>query len=177
MPAMADAPLRGYNGRHEWFWEPGDETHVFPLKNLMDMYYNSVGHNATLILGITPDNNGLVPETDVQRMKEFGNEIRKRFEKPLATTSGSGNNIDLIFPGQKTVNQVVLMEDISKGERVRKFRIEGLHNGKWITLFEGTCIGHKLITTFDDIEISRARLRVLETVSKPYIKMFNLYRN
>jgi len=30
MPAMSDAPLRGYNGRHEWFWEPGDEAHIFP---------------------------------------------------------------------------------------------------------------------------------------------------
>jgi hypothetical protein len=37
VPAMSDAPLRGYNGRHEWFWEPGDEAHVFPLENLMDI--------------------------------------------------------------------------------------------------------------------------------------------
>jgi alpha-L-fucosidase len=28
MPAMADAPLRGYKGRHEWFWEPGDEGEI-----------------------------------------------------------------------------------------------------------------------------------------------------
>ena len=51
MPAMSDAPLRGYNGRHEWFWEPGDEAHVYPLENLMDIYYGSVGHNSTLIMG------------------------------------------------------------------------------------------------------------------------------
>ena len=45
MPAMSDVPLRGYNGRHEWFWEPDDESHIQPLNNLIEMYYNSVGHN------------------------------------------------------------------------------------------------------------------------------------
>lgn len=40
VPAMADAPLRSYNGRHEWFWEPGDEQHIYPLKELMDIITN-----------------------------------------------------------------------------------------------------------------------------------------
>lgn len=78
MPAMADAPLRGYNGRHEWFWEPGDEQHIYPVKDLVDMYYQSVGRNATLILGLTPDNRGLLPDADVQHLTEFGQEIKKR---------------------------------------------------------------------------------------------------
>lgn len=47
VPAMADAPLRGYNGRHEWFWEPGDEKHIYPLEDLVEMYYKSVGRNST----------------------------------------------------------------------------------------------------------------------------------
>lgn len=29
VPAMADTPLRGYNGRHEWFWEPEMTTRLF----------------------------------------------------------------------------------------------------------------------------------------------------
>ena len=37
VPAMADTPLRGWNGRHEWFWEPGDEGSVYPLDELMDI--------------------------------------------------------------------------------------------------------------------------------------------
>jgi alpha-L-fucosidase len=93
MPAMSDAPLRGYNGRHEWFWEPGDEEHIFPLENLMNMYYKSVGHNTSLILGLTPDPDGLMPEPDVKRLKEFGDEIKRRFSNPLATVSGKGNQL------------------------------------------------------------------------------------
>ena len=93
VPAMADAPLRGYNGRHEWFWEPGDEKHIYPLQELMEMYYKSVGRNATLIVGLTPDNRGLLPDADVQRLKEWGDEIKKRFENPLASTTGTGKII------------------------------------------------------------------------------------
>ena len=65
LPAMSDAPLRGYNGSHEWFWKPDDEAHIFPPENLMDMYYQSVGHNSTLIMGLTPDSHGLLPEQDL----------------------------------------------------------------------------------------------------------------
>ena len=40
MPAMSDAPLRG-NGGHDWFWEPDREHIIYPLENLVEMYYNS----------------------------------------------------------------------------------------------------------------------------------------
>lgn len=81
VPAMADTPLRGYNGRHEWFWEPGDDDKaVYPLSNLMDMYEKSVGRNATLIVGLTPNPEGLIPQQDVKRLQEWGQEINRRFE-------------------------------------------------------------------------------------------------
>ena len=47
VPAMADTPLRGANGRHEWFWEPDDENNIYPLNTLMDKYEKSAGRNAT----------------------------------------------------------------------------------------------------------------------------------
>ncbi len=169
MPAMSDAPLRGYNGRHEWFWEPGDEAHIYPLEKLVNMYYNSVGHNTSLILGLTPDPNGLMPEPDVKRLKEFGDEIRRRFSNPLAETSGNGEKITLKLPGKQKINEVVLMEDITKGERVRKFILEGKTSKGWQTIFEGSCIGHKFIHRFDNMEVSSVRLTVLESKGEPQI--------
>ena len=61
---------------------------INPLDKLIDMYYRSVDHNTTLILGVTPGPDGLMPEADVQRLKEFGEEIDQRFAHPLATCSG-----------------------------------------------------------------------------------------
>jgi len=175
MPAMSDAPLRGYNGRHEWFWEPGDEAHVFPLENLMDMYYNSVGHNSTLILGLTPNPDGLMPETDVKRLKEWGDEIKRQFSNPLASISGKGKTIQLKLPEKQKINQVVLMEDISKGERVRKFILEGKTQNGWQPIFEGSCIGHKFIHRFDDLDVKVLRLKIPESKGEPQIKSFEVF--
>ncbi len=175
MPAMSDAPLRGYNGRHEWFWEPGDEAHIFPLESLVDMYYNSVGHNTSLILGLTPNADGLMPEPDVMRLKEFGDEINRRFLKPVASTSANSKRITLKVPKGESINEVVIMEDISNGERVRKFILEGKTKRGWQTVFEGSCIGHKFIHRFNDMDVYEVRLNILESKRKPRIKKFEVF--
>lgn len=175
IPAMSDAPLRGYNGRHEWFWEPGDEAHIYPVDNLVDMYYKSVGHNTSLILGLTPDDRGLLPEPDTRRLKEFGEEIERRFSNPIATTAGGGEKLRLKLPKRQEVNQVVLMEDISKGERVRKFVLEGKTRTGWQTIFEGSCIGHKFIHRFDPMEVSAVRLSITESKGDPEVSDFSVF--
>lgn len=175
MPAMSDAPLRGYNGRHEWFWEPDDERHIFPLDQLLDKYYKSVGHNTSLILGLTPNADGLMPIDDVERLKEFGDEINRRFSNPIASTCGVNRKINLKLPEKQKINQIVLMENIAKGERVRKFMIEGKTNKGWQTIFEGSCIGHKFIHQFNDLEVSSVRLNILESKGQTEIKKIEVF--
>ena len=177
MPAMSDAPLRGYNGRHEWFWEPGDEEHIYPLKNLMEMYYNSVGHNSTLIMGLTPDPDGLLPEPDVKRLKEWGDEINRIFSNPLGSTFGEGNYYELKLKQPTEINMIVLQEDIQHGERVRKFEIELYENGKWIDINSGSCIGHKRIIRVDPVTTDRVRLKINEFIDTPLIKKFEIYNS
>jgi len=174
-PAMSDAPLRGWNGRHEWFWEPDDEAHIYPLEKLVDMYYKSVGRNSTLILGITPDPRGLVPEPDVHRMKEFGDEINRRFGKPSARTKGMGDTITLDLTAPSEINHAVIMEDIAQGERIRKFTVEAMVNDTWVKVSNGNCVGHKFIRRFDTIKTSKLRLRVTESTATPCIREFAVY--
>ena len=172
MPAMSDAPLRGYNGRHEWFWEPGDEEHVFPLDNLMDMYYRSVGRNSTLILGITPDPSGLVPLEDSKRLAEFGRAVEELFSNPIpAKKSGS---LEINFDKKQNIQQVVLSEDIAEGQRVRSFRLLSKSKKGWVEIFKGSSIGHKLIIKLDKpIDTDGLKLDVIESVGEPVIK--NIY--
>jgi len=177
IPAMSDAPLRGYNGRHEWFWEPGDEAHISPLEQLVEMYFHSVGHNSSLILGLTPNPDGLLPAPDTKRLQEFGEAIQQKFANPIASTAGQGPRLSLILPPNKTVNQVVLMEDISKGERVRKFVLEARTTNGWETLFEGSCIGHKFIHRFEEKTASASRLKISEYAAEPQIKAFTVYHS
>lgn len=176
MPAMSDSPLRGYKGRHEWFWEPHDEQHIYSLDNLMEIYENSVGHNSTLIIGVAPDNRGLVPDEDVKRLKEFGDEIKRRYGTPLASVSGVGNVFSLNFKPAVKVNAAVISENITKGERVRSYKIEGKIKGKWRILSSGTCIGHKKIDTWEPQNVSALRLYIKMSEGKPYISAFSAHR-
>lgn len=175
VPAMADAPLRGYNGRHEWFWEPGDENAVYPLENLVNMYYNSVGRNATLILGLTPDPRGLIPEGDVQRLKEFGDKISELVAHPIQSISGTGNSIELKLDKAQPVNQIILQEDITKGERIRDYHVEGLTPHGWKTLCHGESVGHKRIQTFSPVTVGKIRFVINKQVDIPQIINFSVY--
>lgn len=177
VPAMADTPLRGYNGRHEWFWEPGDDGRaVYPLENLMDMYEKSVGRNATLIVGLTPNPDGLIPEGDVVRLHEWGAEIRRRFGRPLARISGEERNeLVLSFKTPQEVNYCQIQEDIRKGERIRAYRVEALQDGKWVTVAKGSAVGHKRIEAFPTVSSQAFRLIVDECTAAPFIKDFSIY--
>ena len=175
MPAMSDAPLRGYNGRHEWFWEPGDEEHIFSVENLIEMYYKSVGRNSTLIIGLTPDTNGLLPAPDVKRLKEWGDEMKRRFSNPIAIVSGKGNKIVLKLNKKTLIDHVIIQEDIQFGERVRAYQLEGFIDDKWKVLSQGKSIGHKRIERFKESNLSKLRLVITSSTRQPIIKNISVY--
>lgn len=175
VPAMADTPLRGANGRHEWFWEPGDETAVYSLNALVNKYYNSVGRNATLILGVTPDPNGLIPVEDSVRLQEFGQAIQQLLGYPLKTTAGRKKQLDLKLPQITKVNQCVIQEDIRQGERIRKYKVEAKVDGKWQIVCEGESVGHKRIQRFEPVQTNQLRLIVLQAKDVPQIRNFCVY--
>jgi len=175
MPAMSDAPLRGYKG-HEWFWEPDDDNKVFPLKNLIDMYYRSVGHNSTLIMGLTPDNRGLLPQSDVERCKEWGEAIQNVFSNCVGQTGGKGNVVELNFPKPKLFDHIVLQEDIAEGQRVRAYKVEVRQGDSWCEIASGTCIGHKRIHRLDiPVTAGHLRLLVTKSIATPKIRKLAVY--
>jgi len=183
MPAMSDAPLRGYKG-HEWFWEPGDEDLIYPLDRLVDMYLKSAGRNSTLIIGITPDTTGLLPAPDTQRLAELGEEIEKRFGIPYVKPHGRaaqrgrfGKTLveTQYFASPAPISTIIIQEDITKGKRVRKYQVKGKKDRNWVVLAEGSCIGHKRIEVIEPITVSKVKLEILESIAKPKIKHFAAY--
>lgn len=175
VPAMADTPLRGANGRHEWFWEPGDENAIFSTDKLVDMYYKSVGRNATIIIGLTPNPEGLLPEADVKRLQEFGKKVKELTANPIKSVNGKGKKIYLKLKKKQSVKQVIIQEDITKGERIRKYRVEGLTNNGWKTLCDGQSVGYKRIQTFVPTTISKLRLIVEESINTPQISNLSVF--
>ena len=174
-PAMSDVPLRGHGG-HEWFWEPGDEKKILPLNSLVNKYYASVGRNSTLMIGVTPDTDGLMPEADAKRLKEFGDEMKRIFGTPLAQTSGKGNELVLdLDPKQASFDNIVIQEDIREGERVREYALDIMKDGKWQALEKGTCIGHKRIHKVPATSAEKLRLTVSKSIAEPIIKDISIY--
>jgi len=172
-PAMADAPLRN----HEWFWEEGDEEKLYSCEQLIDMYYKSVGRNATLILGATPDSRGLMPQADMALLETFGREIGRRFSDPVAETSGKGTRVELALPSPRRIDHAVIMEDIAAGERVRAYALEGsVGDGCREILCQGSCIGHKRIERFAPIEVDRVTLRTIESTDEPLIRRLAIFQ-
>jgi alpha-L-fucosidase len=166
-PQMALAPLR----EHDWFFRPGREDRIQPLDALVRMYEHSVGLNANLILGITPDRRGLVPDADVQRMAELGNAVRRRYTVGDLKTSGKGDVVTLDLPRPTEISRAVVMEEIEHGQRIRRFVLEASTSEGWQELRTGESIGHKRIVSFPPLRATALRLRSPEAVAEPRLRL------
>ncbi len=170
LPNECDARMRA-----DWFWSSKNAKTLKTVEQLMDMYYKSVGHGAVLLLNNTPDMTGRIPEADAKRAAEFGAEIRRRFGKSLAETSGQGDRVELELGKPTRIDRVVTMEDIAQGERVREYRIEGRIGQEWKELAQGTAIGHKKIDRFAPAEVSAVAFRCLKSADTPVIRKLAVY--
>ncbi len=170
LPNECDARMR-----RDWFWNSKNAKTLKSVDRLMDMYYESVGRGAVLLLNATPDTTGLIPEGDVKRAEEFGAEIQRRFGRSIAETDGSGDTVMLDLGGAKRIDHAVTMEDILQGERIRAYVIEGRSNGAWTTLSEGTAVGHKKIDRFKPAEVDAVRLRVTQSADSPIVRKLAVY--
>jgi alpha-L-fucosidase len=171
MPGECDVPIRN----HDWFWHPNAEHKLYPLEQLLEMYYQSVGRNCNLLINANINREGLVPEADFERYRQFGAEIRRRFGKSLAETTAAGGEAQISLPKPQRIDHVILMEDIAHGERVREYLVEGLVGGAWQKLCDGISIGHKRIQQFAPIEVAAVRLRVTKSVAEPYLRRFAVF--
>lgn len=117
----------------------------------------------------------MIPEGDVKRLKEWGEEIARRFGTPLAQTSGKAKKLALDLKGKQKVNYYILQEDITLGERIRAYRVEARTGGKWVTVAKGTSVGHKRIERFDPVEATAFRVVVEQCTDSPRIRDFSVY--
>lgn len=169
-PPECDTILYGRGG-HNWFWSAVNESRRRTLDELMDVYLKSVGRGGVLLLNSTPNTDGRIPVGDVERYQEFGAEIRRRFGKPVARTSGVGETLELDLGGLRKVNQSWIMEDTRGGHRIRAYELEGRDAaGHWQPLATGISVGHKRIDVFTETTVERLRLRITKHIGTPIIR-------
>ena len=66
-----------------WFWGTKKNTPK-SITDLGNMYFNSVGHNAPLLLNVPPNTDGTVDDQILERLAEFGQNINETFDENLA---------------------------------------------------------------------------------------------
>lgn len=89
VPGEADVSIRP-----GWFYHSVEDDKVRSLDEMVDIYYESIGRNATLLLNLPVDRRGLVHENDEARLKELVATIKADFKTELlAGTQVQASNI------------------------------------------------------------------------------------
>lgn len=195
-PVEADTPLR----KQHWFWHPNDESSLKSVDELLETYDRTVGRGAQLMLGVAPDNRGLLPDSDAKRLEEFGDALRRRAQNNIALlhsttdvesaaaldgdpdtfwSAPAGSNhaaLELSFDKPVTFDHVVTMEWLNDGQRVEKYAIEVNDGGKWRRVANGEAIGHKKIDGFPAVTAKRVRLNILSSTGAARIRELQLYK-
>ncbi len=82
MPAESDVSIRP-----GWFYHESQDGRVRSPKNLIDLYYVSVGRGSSLLLNLPPDRRGLIHSNDARSLQEFRSILDATFKSNLANNA------------------------------------------------------------------------------------------
>ena len=171
--------------RPGWFYHDAENEHVKSLSKLMDTYYKSVGRNSTLLLNFPIAPNGRIHPNDSLRGIAFKKMIDEVFVKGEVVFKMKPSNPSTIldFGKPTSINRFLAEEDITQGQRVRKFSLEAEVDGKWQPLKDAlvdegdglTTIGHRRIICFPTVKATKLRFTILDSKCEPIIKKLGVY--
>jgi alpha-L-fucosidase len=176
IPAETDVSIRP-----GWFWNERENSQVRTAKNLVNLYYQSVGRNSLLLLNIPPNKDGLFEQSDIRAIDSFHNILRQTFaknlaggkikktltDKSLATFISLAENKPLIVDLGKnqTFDRLLLQENIQDGQTIKQGSVEYWDGKNWQLLQSFSTIGYKRLLRFNVIQSSKLRFTITETKS------------
>ena len=105
-------------------------------------------------------------------------------EKIPQQSNHSSSLLTLNFQSPTAVNRFLTEEDIALGQRVKKFKLEALVDGKWQPLKDAlvengkdglTTIGHRRIVCFPTVTATQLRFTITDSKAEPIIKRLGVY--
>ena len=190
--------------RPGWYYHPEEDGKVKSLDKLVDIYFNSIGLNSSLLLNIPVDTRGLIHENDSERMLELGEFLKNTFNKNLleeskilfnnkshpinkiidknintfsSFKSNKNNVIKITLKNEKLVDIFEISENINLGQRIKEFIFEIKVNEKWVTIEKGTTIGIKRLIKFKPTIIKELRFTIVDSKDIPLVSELGLYKS
>jgi alpha-L-fucosidase len=153
--------------RPGWFHHPAEDERVKSVDRLVEIYFTSVGRNSKLLLNVPPTRDGLLHDVDVSRLTGLRAQLDRLFANDITAGaavqwqgSGRGAVLEVRPPAAGRVAIVDLREDITRGQSVARYRVEGLVEGAWRPLSDGTTIGYRKLDRVEPVTVSRLRVTV-----------------
>lgn len=199
-PAEVDVSIRP-----GWFYHAKEDKKVRSLKNLLTIYYNSVGGNSLLLLNVPPTREGRIHENDVRRLKELGDEIRKATESPVEMREICGNTpkegfglkncltddeacysprreannyqIKLYFKAPARIDKVQLREQCDFSQRIEAFEVYATVENREVLVSKGTTVGFNRFALFQKpMTATAVRVVITQCRKEPYLESVKVYR-
>lgn len=176
-PAEADVSIhRG------WFYSRFPKRRK--AEDLAEIYFNTVGANASLLMNVPPSKKGIIEPKDVKTLRKFRAYIDERFTQKLdfCLTQGSfamqDNENELVLTSIKpqNVRTIVISEDLSKSQRVEAFEVYASCGEVTKKVYSGTVIGSKRIIRLEDIMANKITFVFKQSRGCPVIENISFYK-
>jgi len=177
LPAECDVSIRP-----GWFWHAQETARVKTPKQLIDLYYQSVGRGANFLLNVPPNRDGLIDAADQVSLKAYGDYVRNTFGKAVAQASAkqlAKAEVVVDLPRGAEFGVIRVREDIRRGQRVEAFAVETLSGGagEWKQVASGTSVGPRRIIRLEKpVGGAKVRLKVTQTAAPAVVAEFAVFR-
>ncbi|MBQ4573435.1 MAG: alpha-L-fucosidase [Clostridia bacterium] len=195
-PAEADVSIN-----LGWFWH-NNLYYLFKkqrtAKDLAKIYFDSVGGNASMLLNVPPNKNGLIDKREIKTLKEFTELITEPFkneikDKKLFTYSPEKNTreirdysicladgesgVAVEFSSKKQVKLITLSEDLTYSQRIEEFKVYAKkEDSDYEHIYTGTVVGSKKIVKLDSpVTTDKIVIIVTQSRSNPVLKDIKIY--
>ena len=190
-PAEADISIT-----HGWFYH--DSLYYFPKKRrtakyLSEVFFNTVGGNASMLLNVPPDTDGLISEREIETLSEFTRLIKAPFRNQrndcvftMLNLDGSERQVaDIIefdddetslkiaVPAGKALTALYIEEDLRFSQRVEEFKVYAKNKDDMFyrEVYTGTVIGSGKIIRFPDfLEAEEIVITPTQSRKNPILK-------
>ncbi len=169
-PAEADVSIN-----LGWFWH-NNLYYLFKrqrtAEDLAKIYFDSVGGNASMLLNVPPDKNGLINNREIKTLEKFTRLITEPFKNEiesinLSTYSPEGKGriitdgkislkngetgVSLSFEKKNEIRFLSFREDLRFSQRVEEFKVFAKDtNGNYNHIYTGSVVGSRKIISFKE---------------------------